>query len=133
MVQQQQVQQLQQMQGEIGQMRAQMASSNASAASPPSVTDPSRIIDTRVIGKPDMFYGEKEKWKDWSFQLRIYMMAVNQVYSEMFGRIDDADVPMQNRALSPRSRSLSMQLYYVLAMLCRAKAQDKINTVTEGE
>ena len=24
----------------------------------------SRLVDTRVIGKPDMFFGEREKWKD---------------------------------------------------------------------
>ena len=105
----------------------------AAAASAAPLTEGSRVIDTRVLGRPDMYYGEREKWKDWSFVFRVYMMAVDPEYANTFERIERSDVAMYNASLSPRTKKLSMQLYYVIAMLSRAKAQDKINVVPEGE
>ena len=86
-----------------------------------------------------MFFGEREKWKDWSMVLKAYMMAVNHEYIGAFERLDKAAITLHNDSLSPRSSKLSVQLYYVLVMLSRAKAQDKMytcsgnNIVGQGE
>ena len=93
----------------------------------------SRLVDTRVIGKPDMYYGEREKWRDWSMVLKAYMMAVDPDYVDAYGVMDHDATPRNNASLSPRSKKMSMQLYYVLVMLSRAKAQDKLNVVGQGE
>ena len=114
-------------------LRTQIAAEGPASASsrPPGLE--SRLVDTRVIGKPDMFYGERERWKDWSMILKAYMMAVDPAYVDSFDRLEKDVTPMHNASLSPRSTKLSVQLYYVLVMLSRAKAQDKLNVVSQGE
>ena len=54
---------------EITVLRSQIGNEPAASVSsrPPGLD--SRLVDTRVIGKPDMFFGEREKWKDWSMVL----------------------------------------------------------------
>jgi len=112
-------------------LRTQIAAEGPASASsrPPGLE--SRLVDTRVIGKPDMFYGERERWKDWSMILKAYMMAVDPAYVDSL--LEKDVTPMHNASLSPRSNKLSVQLYYVLVMLSRAKAQDKLNVVSQGE
>ena len=118
---------------EIDVLRSQIGTEPAASVGsrPPDLE--SRLVDTRVIGKPDMFFGEREKWKDWSMVLKAYMMAVDPEYVGAFERLDNAAVTLHNASVSPRSSKLSVQLYYVLVMLSRAKAQDKLNVVGQGE
>ena len=121
---------------ELNNLRTQVgqeAAAAASASRAPGLSMESRLVDTRVIGKPDMYYGEREKWKDWSMILKAYMMAVDPAYVDSFERLEHDVTPMPNAAMSPRSTKLSVQLYYVLVMLSRAKAQDKLNVVGQGE
>ena len=124
---------------EIAGLRSQIgAEAVASASSRPPGLE-SRLVDTRVIGKPDWFFGEREKWKGWSMVLKAYMMAVNPEYVGAFERLDKAAITLHNDSLSTRSSKLSVQLYYVLVMLSRAKAQDEMytcsgnNIVGQGE
>ena len=92
-----------------------------------------RLVDTRSLGRPDVFYGEPNKWRDWAFQLKIYLMAVNSQFTQALERIESSPVMLSNASLSPRSREMSTQMYYVLAMLSKARAQDKLQLVPQGE
>ena len=38
------------------------------------------VVDTRVIGRPDEFDGDRMKYADWLFKLRSYFGAVDQWY-----------------------------------------------------
>jgi len=120
-------------------LRAQLAtaSSSSGAAGTAAATDPlreaARIIDTRVIGRPDLWHGEKEKYPDWSFVFKGFMVAIDSRYQEIFERVENADAPVSNRDLDPANRHLSTQLYYILVMLSRDKAQDKIKKIAAGE
>ena len=114
-------------------LRARIGTESAASVGSRKTDLESRLVDTRVIGKPDMFFGEREKWKDWSMVLKAYMMAVDPQYVGAFERLDNAAVTMHNASVSPRSHQLSVQLYYVLVMLSRAKAQDKLNVVGKGK
>ena len=53
-------------------LRARIGTESAASAGPRKMDLESRLVDTRVIGKPDMFFGEREKWKDWSMVLKAY-------------------------------------------------------------
>ncbi|CAK0856447.1 unnamed protein product, partial [Prorocentrum cordatum] len=75
-------------------------------------------VDTRLIGKPELFYGERAKWSDWAFIFRAYLAA-----------IDAKNVDLDQ----PWKASLSSQLYYLMVMLFRSAAQDKMSTVSSGE
>ena len=77
---------------EIAGIKTQLGSAAAEAATNPASGSlrtaasalESRLVDTRVIGKPDMYYGEREKWRDWSMVLKAYMMAVDPDYVDAF-------------------------------------------------
>ena len=49
---------------EITALRSQIGAEPATSASSRQPGLDGRLVDTRVIGKPDMFFGEREKWKD---------------------------------------------------------------------
>ena len=119
--------------GRIG--AAPSAMPNRAAAGGPVLTanPENRLVDTRSLGRSDVFYGESNKWRDWAFQLKIYLMAVNSQFTQALERIEPSPVVMSNANLSPRSREMSTQMYYVLAMLSKARAQDKLRLVPQGE
>ena len=112
-------------------MKLGAATATVGSSSPPRTEQ--RVIDTRMIGKPECFYGERDKFKDWSFLFKAYMSAVNPTYLDAFTRIEQSPVPMVNAVLSPRSVDLSSQLYFILVMMSRGKALDKISTVDAGD
>ena len=68
----------------------------AAAESAAPTLGQNKVIDTTVLGEPDMYYGEREKWNGWSFVFRVYMMAVDREYAEVFDRTEHSDVPMYN-------------------------------------
>ena len=45
---------------QITELQTKLAASQSSSQ---GMADAQRLVDTRVIGKPDMFYGEREKTK----------------------------------------------------------------------
>ena len=91
------------------------------------------MVDTRVIGKPDVFFGGRDKYADWAFVFKAYTSAVDPRFAPAFDKIECSEVPLHNAALEPSERSMSTQLYYILVMLSRGKAQSKIAKVSSGE
>ena len=114
---------------------AQSLSSAAASSAAPAAASSSHlpIMDTRVIGKPDTFHGDRDKFADWAFILKAYMSALDSRYPSVFKRIESSEVPLYNVALDPVDRHLSSQLYYILVMLSRDKSQSKISKVSSGE
>ncbi|CAK0880457.1 unnamed protein product, partial [Prorocentrum cordatum] len=54
---------------------APAAPAAAAAAAAPSQLPPA--IDTRVIGKPEMFFGSREKFPEWSLVFKAYISAID--------------------------------------------------------
>ena len=74
---------LQAQQSQMTQLQTENTALQARLAqnTPVQVGTPQRsLVDTRVIGKPDQFNGESQKFPDWSFKLRAYMGAVDPRY-----------------------------------------------------
>jgi len=117
----------------LQELRAQLATASSSSAARDPLSEAARIIDTRVIGKPDLWHGEKEKFPDWSFTFKGLMVAIDSRYQEIFERVENSVEPLNNNDLDGVNRHLSTQLYYILVVLSRDKAQDKIRKITAGE
>ena len=42
------------------------------------------VIDSKLVGKPDFFHGDKEKWKEWAFVTRMWLCANRPEYQSLF-------------------------------------------------
>ena len=90
-------------------------------------------IDTRSLGKPEIFSGETAKWRDWSIVLRSYISAVDHNAVALMTRAETSADPVLNVALDAASSAISAQLYYVLVMTCRGTALDRVVNAGPGE
>ena len=81
-------------------------------------------IDTRNLGKPEIFNGEAAKWRDWSLVLRSYISAVDHNAVALMSRAEASPNPVLNLTLDAAAAAISAQLYYVLVMTCTGTALD---------
>eukprot|EP00971_Amphidinium_carterae_P236330 4689937-Amphidinium_carterae.1 len=93
-----------------------------------------RAVDTRLLGRPKNFGGRDEEWPQWSVIMRAYAGAVS---SKLLVEMDHVEAPTVpdplNANLDPDKKELSVQLYYILAMLLEGRAQDKVANIPRGE
>ena len=105
------------------------ATGAARGAQAPASATP--VIDTRILGKPDAFHGEKAKWRDWSVILRSYTSVLNSQLGDLMKKAESSDAPVLNAVIDDSHVPSSNQLYFILLMLCRGIALDKV--VNAGE
>jgi hypothetical protein len=90
------------------------------------------LVDTRSIGKPKIFDGSADSWRDWSFQFQAWVTLLD-------GRFATALPAAADRAdeLKPETgdeqRKLSSNLYFILVMLCAGSALAEIRSVPVGQ
>lgn len=82
------------------------------------------LVDTRTLGKPEVFKGDANEFADWCFIFRSYMSCINVGFTDLMERAERSGFPIPNRALTESDRALSSQLYFVLVMLLRGRALD---------
>ena len=92
-------------------------------------------VDTRSLGKPEIFKGLEKDWKDFSIIFRAYAGAVNkQILIEMTNAELEAE---GDKLLNAKNQAETVQrsneLYYMLVLICREKALSKVTSVAEGE
>ncbi|CAK0821956.1 unnamed protein product, partial [Prorocentrum cordatum] len=128
----QQDQQIPELAATVQQLRAVPAPQPAQPAQPLVQFQPA--VDTRLIGKPELLYGQRAKWSDWAFIFRAYLAAIDTKYPALLDEAEASEVAIRNVDLDqPWKASLSSQLYYLMVMLFRSAAQDKMSTVSSGE
>ena len=91
------------------------------------------IIDTRTLGKPDIFKGDASSYADWSFILKAYLSCLDARFLDFIQKIETSTVNLPNRSLSESEKALSCQLYFVLVMLLRGRPLDIVQNVGSGE
>ena len=91
------------------------------------------LVDTRGLGKREVLRGDPAAYNDWVFVLRSYMGAMDRRYQSLLTRAEGSEMPLWNRGLTAEEQGLSTQLYYVLVMLCRERALDKLHNSGENE
>ena len=93
----------------------------------------SSLVDTRSLGKPEVFKGDDGSFADWAFIFKSYVGCIAQEYIPMLERCEQSRVPVVNRSLGPNEQRLSGQLYYILVMLLRGRALDIAHNCGVGE
>ncbi|CAK0798994.1 unnamed protein product, partial [Prorocentrum cordatum] len=111
-------------------MQAQLKSTTAASSRDPQ---PTLAVDTRVIGKPREFDGEKD-WKDWSIVMRSYAACCHEQLGTLMRTAELSEYRVDNVHLSPADRQFSTQLFYMLVMVCRGSALTRVvnQGTTEG-
>ena len=107
------------------------AANGAGAAVTPPIRSPG--IDTRSLGKPEIFEGKMEKWKDWYIVVKSYISAIDHNAGPLMNRAETSSLPILNVNLDAATRAISTQLYYVLTMTCRGVALDRVVNAGSGE
>ena len=90
-------------------------------------------VDARFIGKPDSFDGKDESWPSSSMVVRAYLAAIDPRLPELIKMAENPVEEVDNISLTPEDERLSCQLYYILTMLCKGRAQDKVSLVKDTE
>ena len=131
--QQQQIQSLSNQQQQAQQQQQQQTQSASSSSAATGVFGLLPLVDTRGLGKPEVFRGEAASFNDGNFVLRSYLGALDKRFQTLLARCESSELPLWNRGLSPEEQGLSTQLYYILVMLCRERALDKLRNSGENE
>ena len=103
------------------------------SAQAPASTRPNDTVDTRLIGRPETFDGKDENWASFALVLKAYVAAISPRMLELIKKSEDPAFDVDNALLSNEDERWSCQLYYVLAMLCKGRSQDKVELAGEGE
>ena len=100
----------------------------------PHAVDPRPVLDapvepgpcelgTKELGKPGTFKGEDDRWAEWAFVMRGWMVMSNLITTETLRRVEqfgratvEADVPEY-------FKDQNHKLYFALVMLLRGHAQ----------
>ena len=85
-----------------------------------------QVVDTRVLGKLDKWYGSRRAWPNWSFVMKAYYRAVNQQLSRDVTSAEISTNVVSNVQLR------GVQLYFVLVMVCTRRDLDRIVNSSRG-
>ena len=123
--------------GEVG-GRADAAVATAAAGASPllvSVSSSSMMgcIDTRLLGKPDKFDGQDSCWRDWKFITKAYTQVALPKICALLVKAEETSDDVRNVVLLAPEQAPSVQLYYMLALLTKNQALDKVQAAGEGE
>ena len=123
--------------GEVG-GRADAAVATAAAGASPtpvSVSSSSMMgcIDTRLLVKPYKFDGQDSCWRDWKFITKAKIQAAFPDIRVLLVKAEETSDDVRNVVLNAPEQALSVQLYYMLALLTKSRALDKVQAAGEGE
>ena len=91
-------------------------------------------VDARLLGKPQRFKGDEDRWEDWSFTMRAYATTLGPSDEDWDapGWMDGAEAhatEVRNIDLGTKVREFSTQLYFILAMLLDGPAMVTVKRV----
>ena len=89
------------------------------------------LVDTRLLGKPEMFTGEATKWRDFKLIFSAYCGAVNPRLEELMHQQVGLETMRSLGDLAPMDAALSVQLSFMLTLLLRGGALEKVRNATE--
>ena len=89
------------------------------------------MVDTRLLGRPDIYHGDATKWRDWKLVFTAFCGAVNTRMEELMTEVATDSVRKTNEERSAEDRQISIQLSFMLSLLLRGQALDKIRNSVE--
>ena len=90
-------------------------------------------VDTRMLNKPECFSGKDADWAQFALLMRAYVGAMSPRMFELLKLAEDPERSIDRVDLEPGDEHLDTQLYFVLTMLVKGNALDKVSLVEQGE
>ncbi len=89
------------------------------------------VIDTRAIGKPRVFGGNTEDFKDWAFQFQAYVALLDPRYVQalLAAASSPTEVPL---ASDPDELVLQNTLCWIVVMLVSGSALSEVRAITDA-
>ena len=131
-----QAQQIAELQSQAQRAQNEAAAGGAAGANPPPRGDhfgANRIVDTRVLGRPDYIDGTPGSWRDWSTTFRAYSAACEPRLEQLMRDVETKSVPQLAALLPENQREINAQLYYMLVMLTKQQSLDRVVSAGQGE
>ena len=75
-----------------------------------------RMVDVRMIQKPEVFNGEATQWSDWSFKMRAYMTVMDPDMSDMMKMAQVHSEVIEFMRMSKQNKRLANKIHYILVM-----------------
>ena len=89
----------------------------------------SSTVDTKLLSKPSEFEGKEEDWTRFSLKVKAYLGAIDPRYNELLKIAEDPDQSLNHVDLGPGDDRRDGQLFFVLTMLLKDRAMDKVELV----
>ena len=83
-------------------------------------------IDTRLLGTLDKFDGQDSCWRDWKFITKAKIQAALLDIRVLLVKTEETSDDVRNVVLNAPEQALSVQLYYMLVLLTKNRALDKV-------
>ena len=90
------------------------------------------VVDTRVLGKPDNWDGIEKALPKWSFVAKAYAGDIDQKLADDMTIAELSTTSLDNEVVTPEAQARSVQLYFILIMLCTGRALDRIANAPHG-
>ena len=91
------------------------------------------IVDTRLLGKPEKWGGDKKEWRHWSADVRSWVGAVNKELREAMVIVQTRETPVDHaNDLNPQQQALNTKLHFILNSLVKGGAKDTLLNCPEG-
>jgi len=91
-------------------------------------------VDTRMLGRPDVFVGDDSRWPDWSTVVRAYSNVCNEKLAIAMPLAESTpDQPLNVTITDPETVAASTQLYYMLVLVTRAEPLNIVVNSGSGE
>ena len=84
------------------------------------------------LGRPDKWDGSEMAWPNWSFVMEAYAGAIDQDLSADMTTAECSTDAVSNNAMTGERKARSVQLCFVLIMLCTGRALDRIANAPHG-
>jgi len=91
-------------------------------------------VDTRMLGRPDVFIGEDARWPDWSTVVRAYSSVCNDKLAVAMPLAEtSANQPVNANITDPDTQAASTQLYFMLVLVTRGEPLNIVVNAGSGE
>ena len=86
-----------------------------------------KVVGTRVFGRLDKWDGSEKAWPNWSFVMKelAWEPSIKLLSADMTTAECSTDA-MSNDTMTGEKKARSVQLYYIVVMLCTGRALDRI-------
>ena len=91
------------------------------------------VVDTRTLGRPEQFAGDPAKWRDFKLIFGAYCGAVSPRLAELMESMVGRDAMSPLASYSPEDSVLCVQLSFMLTLLLRGGALEKVRNCPEAK